>query len=124
MNKKSDENFLYKYMPEACGFAGMIICPIFLVFLMAMNHYGYTDFRLSSYNKFHVFTSLGYMTIFHSVSKKYKASLGFSKEEIDNDVFGGYEKPTWLQVLFCIQRFASASSIVGMFFMFFLIYSK
>lgn len=117
------KNILYKHLPSICWFLGFFGYPVAFFFMMAMNHYGYTNLQLRYYNKLYLFIALFYLCLFYKISEYNKKNSGYVEDKNQDEIYG-YNKPTWLQILYCINEFVRPSILGCLHLRFFLISSK
>ncbi len=117
------KNILYKHLPSICWFLGFFGYPVAFFFMMAMNHYGYTNLQLRYYNKLYLFIALFYLCLFYKISEYNKKNSEYVGDKNQDEVYG-YNKPIWLQIFYCINEFVRPSILGCLHLSFFLISSK
>lgn len=117
--------FYHEEWANTASLLGLILYPIVIIAMLMSNHYGYSEFKLKSYNKFFLLFSCGYMVVFVKIDEFFK------KKYVNQDLIKTDDKyeykdqyTIFMAILYWLFCFFQSAFVPAMFLTFVLLYSK
>lgn len=116
--------FYHKDLSNAAAILGMVYYPIIIIVMLMSNHYGYSNFRLQSYNKLFISLALGYMMVFNKIDKSFQEKCVHADLNTTDEIEYKDYYPTHMAILYGLNCFFSSACGPALFLVFVLMYSK
>lgn len=112
----------YEEWADTAATLGFVLYPMFIVGMLMSNHYGYSEFRVKSFNKFFLSFCLAYMVFFVRIDKF------LQKKYLNQDLIKTNDKnnqyPKFMAVLYALYYFFSTAFFPAVLWLLLLSHNK